>query len=83
MLVPKLFTTLQTYTRDQFIADLTAGMIVGVVALPLLSEVHAQPLLALARSGLLEEVGEEYVCDNVDDALAAGRKHLSLPAEEG
>src|SRR4051812_37649819 len=35
MLVPKLFTTLQTYTRDQFVADLTAGMIVGVVALPL------------------------------------------------
>src|SRR3954468_2019459 len=47
----------------------------------LLSEVHAQPLLALERSGLLEEVGEEYVCDNVDDALAAARKHLGLPEE--
>src|SRR4051794_33684992 len=35
MLVPKLFTTLQTYTRDQFLADLTAGLIVGIVALPL------------------------------------------------
>jgi sulfate permease, SulP family len=35
MLVPKLFTTLRTYSRDQFIADLTAGLIVGVVALPL------------------------------------------------
>ena len=35
MLVPKLFTTLQTYSRKQFIADLTAGLIVGVVALPL------------------------------------------------
>ena len=35
MLVPKLFTTLQTYSRDQFVADLTAGLIVGVVALPL------------------------------------------------
>lgn len=35
MLVPKLYTTLQGYTRGQFISDLTAGMIVGIVALPL------------------------------------------------
>ena len=35
MLVPKLVTTLKTYTRDQFVADLTAGVIVGIVALPL------------------------------------------------
>ena len=35
MLVPKLFTTLRTYNRAQFLADLTAGVIVGIVALPL------------------------------------------------
>lgn len=35
MLVPKLFTTLRDYTPKQFRADLTAGVIVGVVALPL------------------------------------------------
>ncbi len=35
MLVPELFTTLKTYSRDQLVADLTAGLIVGVVALPL------------------------------------------------
>jgi SulP family sulfate permease len=35
VLVPELFTTLKTYSRDQFLADLTAGLIVGVVALPL------------------------------------------------
>lgn len=35
MLVPKLFTTLKTYDREQFLGDLTAGVIVGVVALPL------------------------------------------------
>jgi SulP family sulfate permease len=35
MLVPKLVTTLRGYTRDQFTADLTAGIIVGIVALPL------------------------------------------------
>ncbi len=35
MLVPKLVTTLRTYTRQQFAADVIAGVIVGVVALPL------------------------------------------------
>ena len=35
MLVPKLVTTLKTYRRDHFLADLTAGVIVGIVALPL------------------------------------------------
>src|SRR5207245_7631805 len=34
-LVPKLVTTLQGYSRDQFVADLGAGVIVGIVALPL------------------------------------------------
>ncbi len=33
--IPKILTTLQGYTRTQFAADLTAGVIVGVVALPL------------------------------------------------
>jgi SulP family sulfate permease len=35
MLVPKLFTTLKGYTRQQLFADLTAGVVVGIVALPL------------------------------------------------
>jgi len=35
MLYPKLFTTMKTYTRAQFFADLSAGVIVGIVALPL------------------------------------------------
>ena len=36
MLTPKLFTTLaEGYTPRQFFADLTAGVIVGIVALPL------------------------------------------------
>jgi SulP family sulfate permease len=34
-LKPKLFTTLKGYTKEQFIADATAGVIVGIVALPL------------------------------------------------
>lgn len=35
MLKPKLFTTLKDYTSKQFFADLSAGAIVGIVALPL------------------------------------------------
>src|SRR5579862_2201276 len=35
MLKPKLLTTLENYSRQQFISDLTAGLIVGIVALPL------------------------------------------------
>src|ERR1041385_7093568 len=35
MLVPKLFTTLRGYDRSRFATDVTAGVIVGIVALPL------------------------------------------------
>jgi sulfate permease, SulP family len=35
MFRPKLLDTLQNYTRQQFIRDLVAGLIVGIVALPL------------------------------------------------
>ncbi len=35
LLKPKLLTTLKDYNKKQFIADATAGVIVGIVALPL------------------------------------------------
>ncbi|HTC25138.1 MAG TPA: SulP family inorganic anion transporter, partial [Gemmatimonadales bacterium] len=35
MLVPKLVTTLKSYSRQQLFSDVVAGTIVGVVALPL------------------------------------------------
>src|SRR6185437_503545 len=35
MFVPKLVTTLKTYSRKQFLSDLVAGIVVGIVALPL------------------------------------------------
>ena len=35
MLVPKLVTTMKGYTRAQLVADLSEGVIVGIVALPL------------------------------------------------
>src|ERR687897_895246 len=50
--------------------------------LVLLSDVQAQPRLALERSGLLDEIGEDYLCGDIDEALAAARKHLGLPPEE-
>src|SRR5690349_16673801 len=33
--VPKLVTTRRNYSREQFVRDLTAGIIVGIVAIPL------------------------------------------------
>src|SRR4051794_41250064 len=35
ILVPKLVTTLKTYDRAQFAADAGAGLVVGIVVLPL------------------------------------------------
>ena len=35
MLVPKIVTALEDYSREKFLGDLVAGVIVGVVALPL------------------------------------------------
>jgi len=32
---PKLFETLRNYNKEQFLKDLMAGVIVGIVALPL------------------------------------------------
>jgi SulP family sulfate permease len=44
-----------------------------------LSDVHAQPLIALGRSYLLDEIGDEHIFGNIDDALNAARRHLGLP----
>jgi SulP family sulfate permease len=42
----------------------------------LLSDVHSQPLIALGRSGLLDELGEENLFGDVDEALEAAGKRL-------
>ena len=47
--------------------------------LVLLSDVHTQPLVAIERSGLYDEMGEENVHGNIDDALNRARSHLGLP----
>jgi len=48
-------------------------------ALLLLSDIHAQPMMALARSRLLDRIGEDNLFGNLDDALNRARAHLGLP----
>ena len=44
----------------------------------LLSDVHAQPMFALVRSDILQEIGEDNLFGNIDDALNRARDHLGL-----
>jgi len=48
--------------------------------LVILSDVHAQPVVALERSGTYDELGEENIHGNIDDALNRARAHLGLPS---
>jgi SulP family sulfate permease len=50
-------------------------------ALVLLSDVHAQPVVALERAGVYDELGEDNVHGNIDDALNRARAHLGLRSE--
>lgn len=49
-------------------------------SLVILSDVHTQPVVAIERSGLFEELGEENIHGNIDDALNRAREYLALPA---
>jgi sulfate permease, SulP family len=46
--------------------------------LVLISEVHAQPAIALERSGLNEELGPENVVMTLDDALDLARRYMEV-----
>ncbi len=46
--------------------------------LVILSDVHAQPVVALERAGLYDELGEENIHGNIDDALNRARQYLGL-----
>lgn len=48
----------------------------------ILSDVHTQPLIAMERSGLLEEIGVENAFGNIDDALNRAREYLGEPRVE-
>jgi SulP family sulfate permease len=74
MLVPKLVTCLRTYTRPQFSADVTAGVVVGIVALPL--------AMAFAiASGLTPERGlyTAIIAGFVISALGGSRVQIGGP----
>ena len=50
--------------------------------LVLIADIHAQPLIALGRSHLLDEIGDESLFGNIDDALNRARQHLGLAPVE-
>jgi SulP family sulfate permease len=50
----------------------------------LLAGVHAQPMTVLARSGLLEEIGEENMTGTIEEAVAEITiRRLGSRKEEG
>jgi SulP family sulfate permease len=48
--------------------------------LVVLSDVHAQPVIALVQAGMQAGIGEENIHGNIDDALNRAREYLGLPA---
>ena len=45
----------------------------------IIADLHTQPLFAMEKSGLLEEIGEDNIFGNIDDALNRARETLGLP----
>jgi sulfate permease, SulP family len=68
--VPAIDSTAMHALRDLVRRTRRDGTVV------LLSDVHAQPLIALGRSELLDEIGEDCLFGNIDEALAAAERHL-------
>ncbi len=73
--VPAIDSTAMHALRDVVHRSRKDGTLV------LLSDVHAQPLVALGRSELLDELGDDAIFGNLDDALDRAREHLGLPRE--
>jgi SulP family sulfate permease len=48
----------------------------------LLADVHMQPLVALTGSPVLEEIGQENLFGNLDDALNRARRELGVAEEQ-
>jgi SulP family sulfate permease len=71
--VPAIDSTGLHALRDLVHRSQKEGMLV------ILSDVHAQPVVALERSGLYDELAEENIHGNIDDALNRARAHLGLP----
>jgi SulP family sulfate permease len=74
--VPAIDSTAMHALRDLVRRTRRDGTVV------LFSDVHAQPLVALERSGMLDEIGEENLFGDIDEGLTAARAHLGLPPQE-
>jgi SulP family sulfate permease len=74
--VPAIDSTGLHVLRDLVRRGRHEGMLV------VLSDVHSQPVVAMERAGLYDELGEENIHGNIDDALNRARAHLGLPHEE-
>jgi SulP family sulfate permease len=72
--VPAIDSTGLHALRDVVRRSRTAG------AQVLLSGVHAQPLVAIERSGFLDELGQDALVGNVRDGLERARRLLETPA---
>src|SRR3954454_13494251 len=74
VLVPKLFTTLETYDRHQLVRDLIAGVIVGIVALPL-------SIAFAIASGVTPERGlyTAIIAGSIISALGGSRVQIGGP----
>ena len=72
--VPAMDSTGLNALRDVVVRFRRAGTRV------ILSDIHAQPMLALQRSSLADELPEDDLQGNIDDALNVARAHLGLAA---
>ena len=71
--VPTIDSTAIRAMRDLYMRFKAKGVLM------LLSDVHAQPLVAMGRSYLLDDIGDDNIFGNIDDALNKARRHLNLP----
>jgi SulP family sulfate permease len=71
--VPAMDSTGLRALKDVFHKSRHAGTLL------LLADVHAHPMMVLARSALLDEIGDDNLFGNLDDALNRARTHLGVP----
>jgi SulP family sulfate permease len=50
--------------------------------LVILAEVHSQPVVAITNSTFFQELGDQNMTGNIDDALNRARQYLGLPTAE-
>ena len=48
----------------------------------ILSGVHTQPLFALEKIGLVDQIGRENLCENLDSSIKRAKILQEIPAEE-